>query len=252
LIGKLIIIGVIIVAAVAFFMPGISNVIPNFPSLEAISDRVLSDSKPENQHLTTNPQNEIKPLSLDQVDPKHTKKEIHTGQVFEKSDEKCKISVPSLAETINEKKELTHVLDLEECPYEIGQAVVITKLEATEDVSMPVSSLSSITIDSHPVTDFTNIVQLTSSHKGNDVLISYNDSSGNTIGVVVTLRNSDKEIFSGQFASSKFEALVNDVPNTPHIIEMIVEHSVYGTLHASVYAPADSQDSIISGIFTKS
>lgn len=251
MIGKLIIIGVIVAAAAAFFMPGISNVIPNFPSLEAISDKVLPDTKPENQYLPS-PQDEIKPLSLDQVDPKHIKKETHTGQVFEKSDEKCKISVPSLAETINGKKELTHLLDLEECPYEIGQAVLITKLEATEDVSMPVSSLSSITVDSHPTPDFSNIVQLTSSHKGNDVLISYNDSSGNTIGVVVTLRNSDKEIFSGQFASSKFEALINDVPNTPHIIEMIVEHSVYGTLHASVYAPADSQNSIISGIFTKS
>ncbi len=250
MIGKLIIIGVIVAAATAFFMPGISNVIPNFPSLEAISDRVLPDPKSENQYLPSS-QDEMKPLGLDQVDPKHIKKEIHTGQVFAKSDEKCKISVPSLAETINGKKELTHVLDLEECPYEIGQAVVITKLEATEDVSMPVSSLSSITVDSHPTPDYYNI-QLTSSHKGNDVLISYNDTSGNTIGVVVTLRNSDKEIFSGQFASSKFEALVNDVPNTPHIIEMIVEHSVYGTLYASVYAPADSQDSIISGIFTKS
>ncbi|MGQ0638817.1 MAG: hypothetical protein ACT4N1_05645 [Nitrososphaerota archaeon] len=251
MIGKLIIIGVIVAAAGAFFMPGISNVIPNFPSLEAISERVSPEPKPENQYLSS-PQDEIKPLSLDQVDPKYTKKEIHTGQVFEKSDGKCKISVPSLAETINGKKELTHVLDLEDCPYELGQAVEITKLEAKEDIHMPVSSLSSITVNSHPVADFSNIVQLTSSHKGNDVLISYYDSSGNTIGVVVTLRNSDKEIFSGQFASSKFEALVNDVPNTPHIIEMIVEHSVYGTLHASVYAPADSQDSIISGIFTKS
>jgi len=250
LIGKLIIIGAI-VAAGAFFMPGISNVIPNFPSLEAISERVLADSKSEDQYLTS-PQNEIKPLSLDQVDPKYTKKQIHTGQVFEKSDGKCKISVPSLAETINEKKELTHVLNLEGCPYELGEPVEVTKLEAKEDIPIPVSSPSSITINSHAVSDYSNIVQLTSSHKGDDVLISYNDSSGNTIGVVVTLRNSDKEVFSGQFTSSKFEALVNDVPNTPHIIEMIVEHSVYGTLHASVYAPADSQDSIISGIFTKS
>ena len=250
MIGKLIITGAIVGIAAIFFIPGISSVIPNFPSLEAISEKITSDSSDSTQDDTSH--NEIQPLSLDQIDPQYVNKQVYTGQVFEKSEGKCKVSVPELAETVNGKIELTHILDINDCPYEINEPVEVTKLEAKDDIPTPVQSSSYITTSTFPDADYVDVIQLVSSHKGNDVLINYNDYSRNTIGVVVTLRNSEKEIFSGQFTSSKFEALVNDVPNTPHMIEMTVEHSVYGTLHSSVYAPADSQDSTISGTFTKS
>lgn len=263
MIGKLIIIGAVIVIAAIFLVPGISNIIPNFPSLEAITERVTNSNNSTDSDVMTQqdeiqshneitPQNDIQPLSLDQVDPKYVNKETYVGQVFEKSDGKCKISVPELAETINGKKEITHIIEVDDCKNEVNEPVEVTKLEAKDDITIPVISTNSITVNSYPKTVYYDIIQLTSTHKGSDVLISYNDASGKTIGVVVTLRNSDKEIFSGQFTSSKFETLVNDVPNTPHMIEMTVEHSVYGTLHASVYAPADSQDSAIAGIFTGS
>jgi hypothetical protein len=210
----------------------------------------MPNSADQNQDTVSH--NEIQPLSLDQIDPQYVNKETYTGQVFEKSQDGCKVSVPELAQTINNKKELTHIIDVADCPYEINKLVQVTKLEAKDNIPTPVQSTSHVTVSPFPEASHIDVVQLVSSHKGNDVLISYNDYSGNTIGVVVTLRNSEKEIFSGQFTSSKFEALVNDVPNTPHLIEMTVEHSVYGTLHSSLYAPADSQDSTISGIFTKS
>lgn len=254
--GKLIIIGAVIVIAAIFLVPRISNIIPNFPSLEVITGRI-TDSNNNTDSNSMTPQNEIQsqnempPLSLDQVDPKYVNKETYAGQVFEKSDGKCKISVPELAETINDKKEITHILEVENCVHEVNEPVQVTKLEAKDDITIPVISTNSITVNSYPKTVYYDIIQLTSTHKGSDVLISYNDASGKTIGVVVTLRNSDKEIFSGQF-TSKFETIISDVPNTSHMIEMTVEHSVYGTLHASVYAPADSQDSAISGIFTES
>lgn len=250
MIGKLIIAGAVIVIAAIFLVPGISNIISNFPSLEAKEDTTnqntdtivsdVSDSKI------------IQPLDFDQVDPKYVNKQVYTGQVFEKSDGKCKVSVPDLAETINGKKEITHILEVNDCKHEVNEPIEVTKLEAKDNVPTPLSSTNSITVSSYSKPTYFDVIQLTSTHKGSDVLISYNDASGNTIGVVVTLRNSDKEIFSGQFTSSKFETLVNDVPNNPHMIEMTVEHSVYGTLHASVYAPADSQDSTIAGIFTES
>ena len=246
MIGKLIIVGAVIVIAAIFLVPGISNVIPNFLSLEAKEDTnsnkdtLVSDSK------------EIQPLNLDQIDPKYVNKQVYVGQVFKKSNEKCKVSVPDLAETINGKKEITHILEVDDCKNEVNEPVEVTKLEIKDDVPVPVTSTNSIAVNSYSKPTYFDVIQLTSTHQGSDVLISYNDASGKTIGVVVTLRNSDKEIFSGQFTSSKFETLVNDVPNTPHMIEMTVEHSVYGTLHASVYAPADSQDSTISGIFTES
>ena len=251
MIGKLIILGAIVAVVAIFLVPGISNVIPNFPSLEAISEKGTTSSEKDTASSDViNSQNDMQPLDLDQVDPKYVKKQLYTGQVFEKSDGKCKVSVPSLAETVNGKKELTHILDVKDCPYEVNEPVEITKLDAKDDIPIPVSSTSSITLNSYFKPEYVDIIQLTSTHKGSDVLLSYNDASGNTIGVVVTLRNSDKEIFSGQFTSSKFETLVNDVPNTPHMIEMTIEHAVYGTLHASVYAPADAQDSSISGVFT--
>ncbi len=43
LIGKLIIVGAVIVIAVIFLVPGISNIIPNFPSLEAKEDTTNSN-----------------------------------------------------------------------------------------------------------------------------------------------------------------------------------------------------------------
>ncbi|MGI0010308.1 MAG: hypothetical protein ACREAE_02785 [Nitrosopumilaceae archaeon] len=252
MIGKIIIIGVIAIAAI-FLIPGISNVVPLFSSLNVTNeDKIIDSNRDTAVSDVTDLQNEIQPLELDQVDPKYVNKQVYTGQVFEKSDGKCKVSVPELAETINGKKEITHVLEIEDCTHEVNEPVEVTKLEAKDDIPMPIISTNSITVNSYSKPAYFDVIQLTSTHKGSDVLISYNDSSGNTIGVVVTLRNSEKEIFSGQFTSSKFEALVNDVPNTPHMIEMTVEHSVYGTLHASVYAPADSQDSTISGIFTES
>jgi len=262
LIGKLIIIGAVIVISAIFLVPGISNIIPNFPSLEAITERITNSNSIDSDVMTQQdeiqshneitPQNDIQPLSLDQIDPKYVNKETYVGQVFEKSDGKCKISVPDLAEIINGKKEITHIIEVNDCENEVNEPVEVTKLEAKDDVPIPVISTNTITVSSYPITAYYNVIQLTSMNKGNDVLINYNNASGNTIGVVVTLRNSDKEIFSGQFISSKFETIISDVPNTPHMIEMTVEHSVYGTLHASVYAPADSQDSTISGIFTES
>lgn len=251
-----------IVSAVLFLVPGISKTIPNFPSLESITEKITDSNSTDHDAMTQQddiqsqneitPQDDMQPLSLDQIDPKYVNEETYVGQVFEKSDGNCKISVPELAETINGKKELTHIIEVSDCKNEVNEPVKVTKREAKDNVPLPVISTNEITVNSYPITPYYEVIQLTSMNKGNDVLISYNDDSGNTVGVVVTLRNSDKEIFSGQFTSPKFETLVNDVPNTSHIIEMTVEHSVYGTLHASVYAPVGSQNSTIAGIFTES
>lgn len=236
---------------------------PNLHSLEVIADKALSVSNTQkNQNLA-----DIKPVSLEQLDPKYVNKQTFVGQVFDKSDGTCKASVPGLADTINDKKELTHIIDIQNCPYKIGDPVLVTKLEPKENIPVPVSQPSSIIVDPYPVPsgsensnpvnpissapDYYNVLQLTTSNKGNDVIINYYDTSGKTIDVTVTLKNSEKEIFSGKFTSSQFQTKVKDVPNTPHMIEMTIDSSAYGTLHASVYAPANTQNSTISGIFTK-
>ncbi len=217
MIGKLILLGIIIVTAI-ILVPNLTKN-PSLHSLEAIAHKALSNSnKEKNQTLA-----DITPVSLNQVDPKYIDKQTYVGQVFDKSDGKCKVSVPGLADTINDKKELTHIIDVQNCPYKIGDAVSVTKLEPKDNIPVPVSQPSSLTVDPYPipsgsgnsnsipsgsgnsnsipsgstnsnpvnsdtssVPDYYNILQLTTSNQGNDVTINYDDTSGKTIDVVVT------------------------------------------------------------------
>jgi hypothetical protein len=87
-------------------------------------------------------------------------------------------------------------------------------------------------------------------NQGTGAALNFEDSSGQTRSVTVTMRNSDTVLFTGTFYSSKFTAYVKDVPDTPHIIEMTIDNAVYGILHASAYAPSNMQNSTISGILS--
>lgn len=92
--------------------------------------------------------------------------------------------------------------------------------------------------------------QLTTIQEDNgDVKVRYSDNSGNTISVKFTLKNSEKELFSGTFYASNFETSITDISNTDHIIEMVVEHKEFGTITSSVYKPAGNLNSMINGVF---
>jgi len=86
----------------------------------------------------------------------------------------------------------------------------------------------------------------------NGVMLQYEDTSGKTISVSVTLRTTERELFSGIFYSSMFETLVNDASNTAYFIDMVAEHQEYGTISSSVYNPRDSPNTIINGVFFQS
>jgi hypothetical protein len=58
-------------------------------------------------------------------------------------------------------------------------------------------------------------------------------------------------LFSGEFFASKFDTSVNDVSESPHIVEMVVEHGDYGTVSSSVFNPQESGELTIYGVFTK-
>ncbi|MFM8658378.1 MAG: hypothetical protein ACKOCQ_00340, partial [Candidatus Nitrosotenuis sp.] len=95
-------------------------------------------------------------------------------------------------------------------------------------------------------------LQLTTTRNAdNTVGIHYEDSSGKTLKVIVTLRNSDKELFTGEFFASKFDTNVNDITDIPHVIEMTVEHSEYGTVSSSVYNPQGNKENTIYGVFSQ-
>lgn len=173
--------------------------------------------------------------------------QVYYGQVYEKDEEqqKCKISVPGMAKTINGKKELTHTIDLENCKFQKQQQVQV------KETTNPVDA-ETVSVEPVPHSKVFETLQLkTIRHDDNTVSIQYEDTSGKTTKVTVTLRNSDKQLFSGEFFSSKFDTNVNDVSTSPHIIEMVVEHPDYGTVSSSVYNPEGDQDTTIYGVFTQ-
>ena len=92
----------------------------------------------------------------------------------------------------------------------------------------------------------------TTQQSDDGIMLQYEDTSGKTISVSVTLRTTERELFSGIFYSSIFETLVNDASNTAYFIDMVVEHQEYGTISSSVYNPRDSTNTIINGIFFQS
>ncbi|HSA98534.1 MAG TPA: hypothetical protein VLF17_05600 [Candidatus Nitrosotenuis sp.] len=176
-----------------------------------------------------------------------TNPQVYYGQVYEKDEEqqKCKISVPGMVKTVNGKKELTHTIDLENCKFRKQEPVQVT--EATNPVGT-----GAISVEPLPSSKVFETLQLkTVRHDGNMVSIQYEDTSGKTTKVTVILKNSEKQLFSGEFFSSKFETDVNDVSTSPHIIEMVVEHPDYGTVSSSVYNPEGNQDTTIYGVFTQ-
>ena len=284
MLGKLLIIAVIVVALVV--LGAGSKIFSNNPSLEALKTRIdhaTSDKYSLNGTNSTitqvtmggklidtgsaslptasasSPPDNITPTSVYQLAPKYVNQQNYTGQVFEKTGDTCSISVPTMAQAVNGQSELTHIVLLGQCSLNVGDPVQVSTLTATPDApSVNPSSGLQITPYSRDTSSalptlpaYYNVVQLSTVNQGNSATLNYEDTSGQTKSVTVTVRNSDTVLFTGTFYSSKFTAEVKDVPNTPHIIEMTINNAIYGTLHASAYAPSNSQNSVINGILSQ-
>lgn len=281
MIGKLIIIGIII-ATLVILIPNSSKLFQSVPSLDTVKDKI--DQVTSDKGVINASKSAIKeismggrlldvnstgsnnaPTSVYQLAPQYVTQQNYTGQVFEKSGNTCQISVPALAQTINGKTQLTGIIQLDQCPEKIGDPVQVVQLTAKPN-SPPVNVTSGLTIYPYSSNDGTtapsttalptlpsyyNTVQLTTVNQGNNAMLNFDDSSGQTRSVTVTMKNSDTVLFTGTFYSSKFTAEVKDVPNTPHIIEMTIDNSVYGILHASAYAPSNMQNSTITGVLSQ-
>ncbi len=199
------------------------------------------------------------PTTVYQLPAKYVDQQNYTGQVFEKTGNTCEISIPAMAQSVNGQKEITHVIQLGQCSLNVGDPVQVTTLTAKPDAPavnpsnglkiIPYSRDRGTSLPTLP--DYYSVVQLSTVNQGNNAMLNFDDSSGQTKSVTVTMRNSDTVLFTGTFYSSKFTAEVKDVPNTPHIIEMTINNAIYGTLHASAYAPSNAQNSTITGILSK-
>lgn len=221
-------------------------------------------------------------LSITNLPPQDVIKHTYTGQVVENTNGTCQVSVPGMEETINGQTEIAHIIQVPNCNLPANQPVQITTISPNQNYTQSPDSGNVIQINpyvnpnndgssnsnpsspsnpnpstsqdgSDPVAPpYFQTVQLNAVNQGTSALLSYDDTTGQTIQVTVTMKNSEKILFSGTFYASQFHTEVNDIPNTAHIIEMTIQNAVYGTLHASVYAPPNIQNSTISGIFTNS
>jgi len=264
LIGKLII--VLIIGGGIIFLVSSTNI-----GSKIVTNLIDNENTKLNiSELET--QTEIESEILD--DTEVLEEEKHVGQVIEKTNDDCLISVLDKARIVNGKTELTYVVPLGDCEYDVNEFVEVifggqiedqvTDTQESEPNSNPGTTNvpanspqvtntpqgTKITVTSLPEGLSFETLSLKSTRDGFDVTLRYEDTSDSTLSVYVTLRNSEEEIFSGIFKSSKFETMVKDVSeDTPHIIEMIIEHEVYGTIHSSVFNPVGSQQSEITGVF---
>ena len=263
---KLAILGVALAIGGFFLYPEFTKIIPtDNPTINAVAQSVgdlkdttlkrvnyevdktaddvgkkIDEAAPEVSEI--NPVNKIK----DKI-AIPTTQQGYSGQVYEKDENgTCMISVPNMAQTVNGVQELTHTITLPNCSYEKNQSVQVTT------TTNPSTGEQTVSVGPTQQSQIFETLELkTMRTDDNSVAIHYEDSSGKTNKVTVTLRNSERQLFSGEFFSSKFDTSVNDVSEGPHIIEMVVDHAEYGIVSSSVYDPQGNDESTIYGVFTK-
>ena len=105
-----------------------------------------------------------------------------------------------------------------------------------------------------PVIDeipFDTLSLITKKQSDDNVIMKYEDTSGETISVTVIIRTEEKVLFTGQFFSSSFETIILDASDTQHFINLVVEHTIHGQIIATAFNPAGNTDTSIFGVFSK-
>jgi hypothetical protein len=286
LIGKLIIIGIIVVTLI-ILIPISSKIFQTEPALKTVKEKienitsnpyvvnasksvaikalnegtklVNTNSTGTSTDTSSSSLNNNTPITVYQLPSKYVNQQNYTGQVFEKTGNTCEISVPAMAQIINGQTELTHIIQLDQCSSNVGDPVQVTTLTAKPNAPAvnpssgiqitPYSKVAGTSLPTLP--NYYNVVQLTTINQGNNTMLNFDDSSGQTKSVTVTMRNNDTVLFTGTFYSSKFTTEVKDVPDTPHLIEMTIDNTIYGILHASAYSPSNAQNSTMTGILSQ-
>lgn len=98
---------------------------------------------------------------------------------------------------------------------------------------------------------FDTLFLKTKKQSDNSISMEYDDTCRKTTSVTVQIRNESHVLFTGQYFSSSFETTIMDTSATPHFIDLVVEHAVYGKVNGTAFVPAGSTDSVIYGVFSK-
>ena len=179
--------------------------------------------------------------------PKIVVEDNFEGQVFEVSEDGCKLSVPSLAESINGKKELTHIINLEDCNLSQGELVEVKRIVTSFDD--PTLTQTEIEVTPSGIESFENI-QLILSRDSSGITVKYVDNSDYTEKVGILVKNNDGKIFTVVSSTSEFETTVSDVGKSPYVVEVRVYNYELGTLVSTTYVP-EKDDFLINPILKK-
>lgn len=241
---QLAIVASILVLGGFLFLPGTNDIIPSGRNLiDYIGNNVGEVSKQTVEKIGGTVDSSINTVNNKITDIKDSSEEFLSKQ-----------NIPNIIPTKLEEAELEEIEfhgKLSEKP-EFPPAV---SRHANGAGSSSTSTTNSPTVVTTPQTQtisYETLSLITEKQADNTVMLKYKDTSGKTLSVSVTMRNEQKILFTGQFFSSSFEATVLDAANTPHFIDMIVDHADHGKISASAFNPAGNTDSSINGVFSSS
>jgi len=233
---RLVIIGAVVIFGLVAFLPQTMELIPNPPS---IIDSVKNDLS------------DIQDDAIEKVEG-----------TIEGSIDSVNTSIKNLRESSQEFLS-TQVIPEAIIPVEYEEEIFYGELleESTQEKverhgsspstkGVPTAVPTVITTPQTQTISYETLSLLTEKQADGTVMLKYEDTSGQTISVTVTLRNYDKILFTGQFFSSSLEATVLDAADTSYYIDMIVDHEVHGIVAASAFNPPGSIDAQINGVFT--
>lgn len=232
---KLVIIGAVVIVGAVAFLPQTMDLIPNPPSIIDSIKKDLSDVQGDAIGQVEGAiEGSIDSVNTNIENLKESSQEFLSTQVVPEA------IIPLQYEEIFYGKLL-------EGP---AQAKVERHGSPSNPSGVPVAVPTVITTPLTQTISFETLSLVTEKQADNTIMLKYEDTSGQTISVTVTMRNDDKILFTGQFFSSSFEATVLDAANTSHFIDMIVDHEIHGIISASAFNPVGSTDSQITGVFT--
>ncbi len=232
---KLVIIGAVVIVGAVAFLPQTMDLIPNPPSIIDSIKKDLSDVQGDAIGQVEGAiEGSIDSVNTNIENLRESSQEFLSTQVIPEA------IIPVGYEEIFYGKLL-------EGPT---QAKIERHGTGSSTSGVPVAVPTVITTPQTQTISYETLSLVTEKQADNTIMLKYEDTSGQTISVTVTMRNDDKILFTGQFFSSSFEATVLDAANTSHFIDMIVDHEVHGTISASAFNPVGSTDSQITGVFT--
>jgi len=239
---KLAIIGAIILGGVIIFSNEINQLLPEFST--NIFDSVKKDL------------NQMKDNTIQTTETTIGSgvKTVSDGinDFAESSTEQLSESVKDLGESALQVISFGGILgDSQEANSESTEwHATISSSKETNPTLFSDSSPITIVTKTQTIQTFETLSLKTTQQLDDTVMLHYEDTSGKTISVTVILRTTEKDLFTGTFYSSMFEATVNDATKTSYFIDMIIEHEEYGTISSSVFNPVDTPDTIINGVFS--